>query len=65
MGPPSGRSGNSTGAIVGVKDPSTLQVPCDGGFLANDILMEKADGQVCGIVVYCSCWDALLRIRRV
>ena len=64
MGSPSGHSGDIIGAIIGIKAPETLQVTRDGGSSDNNILMEKVDGEVGGLVVYCSCWDALLGIRR-
>ena len=61
---PSGCSGDSIGAIFGVKAPATLQVARYGGSLANDIFVEKSDGEGVGIGVYCSCWDALLGTSR-
>ena len=64
MGSPSGHIGDSIGAIVGVKDPATLQVTRDGAPFSNEIIMEKSDGEGGVLVVYCSFWDALLGIRR-
>ena len=64
MGYPSSFSGDNIGSIIGVKDSAALQVTRDGGSSDNNILMEKVDGEVGGLVVYCSCWDALLGIRR-
>ena len=64
MGPSSGRSRDRIGAIVVVKDPSTLQVTRDGGSSANDIIVEKAYVEGGVLVVYCSYRDALMGVRR-
>ena len=64
MGSPSGCSGDSIGVSVGVKVPEILQVTRDSGLLANNILVEKSDGEGGGLVVYCSCWNALLGTSR-
>ena len=62
--PSSGCSADSIGSIIGVKDSSTLQVTRDGSSLANGIFMDKLDGEVGGLAVYCSCWDSLMGIMR-
>ena len=62
MGYPSGRSADSIGDTIGVKASANLQVTRDGGFLANEISVEKANGEGYGISVYCFRWDSLLGI---
>ena len=59
---PSGFSRDRIGVIIGVKDPATLQATCYGGSSANEIFMGKSYGEGGVIVVYYSCWDALLGI---
>ena len=59
MGYPSRCSGDSIGAIIGVKNSDTLQVTRDDGSFDNDIFMEKEDGEGGRLTVYYSCWDAL------
>ena len=54
MGSPSGCSGDSIGVSVVVKVPEILQVTRDSGLLANNILVDKFDGEGGGLVVYCS-----------
>ena len=55
---------DSIGVIIVVKASVTVQVTLDGGSLANDIFDERAYGEGGGLAIYCSCWDALLGIRR-
>ena len=39
--------------IYGITDSASLQVSHDGGFLTNDIFVEKTDGEGIVLAVYC------------
>ena len=62
MGYPSVHSVDRIVDIVGFKSLATLKFTCDGGFSANDIFMEKVDGEGGVLAVYCSCWYSFLGI---
>ena len=60
MGSTSGYNRDRIGSFIVATDSEAVKDTLDGGSLANDIFVEKSDGEGVGIGVYCSCWDALL-----
>ena len=44
---------NSIGAIYRITASASLQVSPDGGTLTNGIFLDKTDGEVSGLYVYC------------
>ena len=45
---------------IGVTSSAAVQDKLHGGYLANDIFVEKSDEEGGGLAVYCSCWDTIL-----
>ena len=57
-------SRDSNRDIYGSMASAFPQVSPDGGPLTNDIFVEKTDGKVSGLAVYCYCWNAILGVGR-
>ena len=64
MGSTSGCIRDRIGIFIGFMTSASLQDTLYGGSSDNDISVEKADWEVGGLDVYCSCRDALWGIRR-
>ena len=63
MGFTSDCSRYSIGIVIGVTTSEVVQDTLDGGSSANDIFVEKSDGEGGRLDVYSYCWGALWGIR--